>query len=168
MKPAFYTYSTLRSFKCQIIVSGSARLPAEEEHGCSLKENSWWVHIFKKLTDRVSKVLGYKLTLASSSLVHSHTPLIMCSVSRLTQPFHFFFVPQTNRCLHFNSSVFSPDIVLISPDLCHLMSSCIWVLCLARGSILCHRHQESQLGCLAVAPLYLCSCLCLCVCFCVS
>lgn len=25
-----------------------------------------------------------------------------------------------------------------------------------------HRHQEAQLGCLAVAPLYLCSCLCLC------
>lgn len=37
-------------------------------------------------------------------------------------------------------------------------------VCSEWDSMLCHRHQEAQLGCLAVAPLYLCSCLCLCVC----
>lgn len=36
-------------------------------------------------------------------------------------------------------------------------------VCSERDSMLCHRHQEAQLGCLAVARLYLCPCLCCCV-----
>lgn len=120
--------------------SGSASIPAEEE--------------------QANKAVPLKKRMAGG--------LICCFVSLLNP--HIWMHTHKTR----TASLLVCKLFLSSALICvtYWLHGCMCVrlhVCSEWDSMLCHRHQETaQLGCLAVAPLYLCSCLCLCVRFCVS